>query len=153
MNNRDEMMGLVQEFVEGILREADLNLSCACVMNENTLTVELDGEDTGLALRENARLLYALNHLVNQVFFRKAGGRISFVVDCDDYRGTRVMELQLLARKAAERVRYTTQPYRLQAMPAGERRIIHLALAEEPGVRTESEGSGLYRRVVISPTA
>ncbi len=153
MNNRDEMVGLVQEFVEGILREADLKLSCQCVMNENTLTVELDGEDGGLVLRENARLLYALNHLVNQVFFRKAGGRISFVVDCDDYRGTRVMELQLLARKAAERVRYTIQPYRLQAMPAGERRIIHLALAEEPGVRTESEGSGLYRRVVISPTA
>ena len=150
MMDRDAIIEEVQDFVEGILGVTQLDLTSECeVDDDGAVKVSLKGSDSGLILRENARFLYAVNHLVNQAFFRKAGGKLSFMVDCDDYRSTRVMELQLLARKAAEKVRYTGQTFHLQAMPAGERRIVHLTLAEEPSVRTRSEGSGLHRRVVI----
>jgi spoIIIJ-associated protein len=149
MIDTQDIVDQVCDFVEGILRSTQLDLTCSCEVDDGAVTVSLQGSDSGIALRENARLLYAINHLVNQAFFRKAGGRLSFMVDCNDYRSTRVMELQLLARKAAEKVRYTGQTFHLQAMPAGERRIVHLTLAEEPAVTTRSEGSGLHRRVVI----
>lgn len=141
----------VTEFMEGCIRGATLDLQCRCDVGEEEVTVQLRGPDSGLVLKENARLLYALNHLLNQAFYRKTGRRYSFLVDCDEYRGMRVMELQLLARKAAERVRNSGKSFRLQPMPSSERRVIHLALAEESGVSSESEGNGQHRRVVIQP--
>jgi len=149
MNTEFDVVPEVQDFVSDCVSRAGLELECSCELQDDTITVNLKGPDATLVLRDNARLLYAINHLVNQVFFRRATGQYNFAVDCEDYRNTRVMELRLLAQKAAEQVASTGKPFRLQAMPAGERRIIHLALADEEGVKTESEGGGLYRRVVI----
>ena len=63
----------------------------------------------------------------------------------------RIEELKLSARVAAERVRETHAPFRFNAMSARERRILHLVLKEEAGVRTESEGAGEERQVVVYP--
>ncbi len=152
MTETEEIQGQVKGFVEGLLRQAGLDLECRCESQEGVITVNLEGEDAGLVLRENARLLYSINHLINQAFYRRNEGRFNFLVDCEDYRATRVMELQLLARKAAEKARSSRKPFKLQAMPSSERRIIHLALAEEEGVGTTSEGNGAHRRVVILPS-
>ncbi len=143
----------IQEFVGRWLREANLDLSCSLSLNGEVVTIALEGRDNGLVLRDNARLMYSINHLVNQIYYRRAGGEYTFLVDCGDYRGTRVMELQLLARKAAEKVRSSMSPFKLQPMPSSERRVIHMALADEEGIVTESEGHGAIRRVVILPNA
>jgi spoIIIJ-associated protein len=60
-------------------------------------------------------------------------------------------ELRMTARVAAERVQTSKQPFRLNPMSSRERRIVHLALKEMPGVRTESVGMGEERQVVIHP--
>ncbi len=60
-------------------------------------------------------------------------------------------ELKLSAEVAAERVRQTREPFRFHPMGARERRIIHLALKDQPGVRTTSEGQGEMRQVVVFP--
>ncbi len=73
------------------------------------------------------------------------------MVECNDYRATREAELEELARDAAERVKVSGDLLPMDPMPASERRVVHLALAQEPGVRTESEGAGIQRRVVILP--
>ncbi len=138
-------------FVRGCLQEAGLRMEVQCQTHEDQVTVALEGEDADIVLRENARLLYALNHLVNQAFFRRYQRRYHYLIDCDGFRRSRVMELQLLAEKAAERVQATGQPFNLQPMPSSERRVIHLKLADLEGVRTISQGTGRYRRVVIEP--
>ena len=61
-------------------------------------------------------------------------------------------ELELLAKKAAEKVKTSQRPFPLQPMPANERRIVHMALVSDPQVRTESQGFGDNRRVIISPS-
>lgn len=152
MISREEVLLEVGEFVGECVRRSGLDLQHSCELDEDAVNIFLEGPDGSLVLRDNARLLYAINHLVNQVFFRRADRKLAFVVDCEEYRSGRVLELQLLARKAAEKVRDTGKPFRLQPMPANERRIIHLALSEEPGVTTESEGSGTHRRVVLVPS-
>ncbi|MFQ5737622.1 MAG: protein jag [Acidobacteriota bacterium] len=136
-----------------LVQAAQLDLRCHCEVGEGVIHLRLAGNDSGLVLRDNARLLYGLNHLVGQAFFKRTHGQYSFVVDCNDYRATRVLELELLARKAAEKVAFSGKPFSLQPMPATERRVIHLALADEAGVVTESEGNGRHRRVVILPAS
>jgi spoIIIJ-associated protein len=60
-------------------------------------------------------------------------------------------ELRMTARVAAERVQTSKQPFRLNPMTSRERRIVHMALKDMPGVRTESIGVGEHRQVVIHP--
>jgi len=140
----------VQEFLERVIRDCGLRLEVKVgVLEDGSVAIDLAGEDEGLVLSESGRLLYALNHLVNQVFFRRMKGSVAFRVDCGGYRSLRERELSLLAEKAAERARTWRSKVVLQPMPAAERRIVHLALAGRADVRTESEGRGRNRRVTI----
>ncbi|MGH9593946.1 MAG: protein jag, partial [Bryobacteraceae bacterium] len=115
------------------------------------ITVVFSGPDEGLLLERGAELLLSLEYLavrslrLDPPFF----DRIRF--DSADYRAMRIAELKLSARVAADRVRETRQPFRFNAMAARERRIVHLALKDLPGIRTSSEGDGEERQVVIFP--
>ena len=147
----EALTGQVDKFLRDLLEKATLSLYFVLEVEDRKVNVRLHGQDAGLLLSDNARLLYAISHLLNRAFYRRSTGGYNFVADCDGYLSTRAMELQLMARQAAEKTKALNGPVSLQAMPASERRVIHLALAEEPGVKTESEGSGLYRRVTILP--
>src|SRR5437773_1575444 len=72
-------------------------------------------------------------------------------IDSGGYRALRFEELKMSARVAAERVQQTKQPFRLNPMSSRERRIVHLAVKDIPGVRTQSVGIGEDRQVVIQP--
>jgi spoIIIJ-associated protein len=74
-------------------------------------------------------------------------------LDCGGYRALRFEELRMTARVAAERVEASKQPFRLNPMSSRERRIVHMALKEMTGVRTESIGVGEERQVVIHPAS
>jgi len=139
-------------FLENLLQVARLELRIKEEQpGDEGLLLELHGSDNGVVLGNNARVLYALEHLVNQVVHHRGGSHVKVTLDCNGYRSERVLELQLIARKAAEKVRTTGVSFSLQPMPAAERRVIHLTLAEEAGIRTESSGLGLNRHVVIFP--
>jgi spoIIIJ-associated protein len=146
-----EVATQVEEFLGGLIQTCNLHLRTRASVEDGCVRIDLSGQDAGLVLAESARLLYAMNHLVNQIFHRRVASDCSFVLDCHNYRVDRTAELDLLARKAAEKARSSGTTVSLQPMPSSERRIIHLALADEEGVRTESEGSGRFRRVLIVP--
>jgi len=115
------------------------------------ILVVFQGRDQDLLLERNAELLKALEHIalrwlnLDPQFW----GRVRF--DAGGYRALRIEELKLSARVAAERVRETKVPFRFNAMSARERRIVHLVLKEQAGVRTVSEGAGEDRQVVVYP--
>jgi spoIIIJ-associated protein len=115
------------------------------------ILVIFKGRDQDLLLERNAELLKALEHIALRWLWLDPQfyGRIRF--DAGGYRALRIEELKLSARVAAERVRETHAPFRFNAMNARERRILHLVLKEEPGVRTSSEGAGEDRQVVLFP--
>ncbi|MGB6431472.1 MAG: R3H domain-containing nucleic acid-binding protein [Candidatus Acidiferrales bacterium] len=117
------------------------------------VSVDFSGADQELLLEHNAELLKSLEYIAlrwirldPQLF-----DRVRF--DSGGYRGMRIEELRLSAQVAAERVRETKAPFRFNPMSARERRIVHLALQEEAGVRTASEGDGEERQVVVYPAA
>lgn len=113
--------------------------------------IDFSGPDQDLLLEKNAALLDALESVVfkavrlDEDFFGK------IALDCRGYREMRVQELKLMAQVAAERVIESGDPFTLNPMNARERRIIHLALKDQTKVRTQSEGFGPERKVVIVP--
>ncbi len=115
--------------------------------------LDFSGPDADLLLEKNATLLNALEYLVLRSVRLEEDlfGKITF--DCKDWRRLRARELQLTAQVAAERVIETGAPYPLSPMIARERRIVHLALKNQPLVRTASEGFGPERKVVILPAS
>ena len=117
------------------------------------IVVEFKGRDQDLLLEHNAELLLALEHIALRLLWLDPQfyGRIRF--DAAGYRGIRIQELKLSAHVAADRVRETRAPFRFNAMSSRERRILHLVLKEEPGVRSESDGSGEDRQVVVYPAS
>lgn len=116
------------------------------------VSVLFDGPDTELLLEHNAELLLSLEHLMMRALRLDPRAHELVRLDAADFRATRLAELRLSAQVAAQRVRELHQPFRMSPMSARERRVVHLALANEKGVRTASEGDGERRRVVIYPT-
>lgn len=115
------------------------------------IVVELDGPDADLLLERRGELLWALEDITLRWLRLAPGYHDHIRFDCRDYRAGRVAELKLAAQTAAERVRNGRTPFRFQPMNARERRIVHLALKDEPGVRTASEGERSARAVVVYP--
>jgi spoIIIJ-associated protein len=116
------------------------------------VTVVFEGRDADLLLEHNAELLLALEHLMMRALRLDPRAHELVRFDAADFRATRLAELKLSAQVAAQRVRELHQPFRMSPMSARERRIVHLTLTNEKGVRTSSEGDGERRRVVIYPT-
>lgn len=113
--------------------------------------VDFSGKDADLLLEARAELLEAFAYVATQGARLKEDLRRKVVFDCDDYRATRAAELQLTAQLAAERAIETRKPFALTPMNAVERRSVHLALKDRPDIRTESQGTGPERHVVILP--
>ena len=116
-----------------------------------TAVLDVEGEDLGLLIGRRGTTLAALQYFVNVLVTRKLGSRVLVTVDVEHYHRRREETLQGLARRMADRVRQSRRPITLEPMPAGERRIIHLALSDDPSVMTASTGFGEGRKIVIKP--
>jgi spoIIIJ-associated protein len=151
--------GELNQFLELVVREMELEIefdvsvsqSSETGVQEPDVAVTFRGPDQDLLLERNGELLLALEHIGHR-WLRldpRLHDRVRF--DCGDYRATRLAELKLSARVAAQRVRETGEPFRFNPMSSRERRIVHLELNGAPGVRTMSDGSGDRRQLVIYP--
>ena len=113
--------------------------------------LDVDGDDLGLLIGRRGTTLAALQYIINLMVSRKMGSRVLISLDIEHYRRRREDTLTGLAQRMADRVRQSGRSLTLEPMPAGERRIVHLALAEDSAVTTGSVGEGDGRKVVIYP--
>jgi spoIIIJ-associated protein len=159
--DRDRAVRELERFLDLALREMRLAIeyeiqtpsSPANASGEPEVAVVFRGGDEGLLLERSAELLLALEHVAHR--WLRLDPRLHDHVrfDCGGYRATRLEELKLSARVAAQRVRETGQPFRFNPMSSRERRIIHLELNGAVGVRTVSEGAGDRRQLVVYPAS
>ena len=119
---------------------------------EDPTIIDIQGEDAGLIIGRRGETLRALQYVVNIIRGREEENAVPVVVDVEQYRGRREKHLGVLASRMAERAIASGRPVTLEPMTAADRRIIHMALAPDKGVSTESSGEGTQRRVVITPT-
>ncbi len=108
-------------------------------------------DDVGILIGRRGETLSAIQFLTTLIVAKKVGKWGKILVDVEGYRSRREVTLRNLATRIASRVQETRQPMALEAMPANERRIVHLALQNHPAVTTASTGEGDERHVVISP--
>ena len=116
---------------------------------EDIVELDIEGEDSGLLIGRRGETLRALQFIVNLVVGQRTDGRV--VLDVEGYRERRYASLRTLAIRAAERVSATGRSITLEPMASNERRIIHVTLADNTQVTTESTGVGESRKITISP--
>ena len=137
--------------LEELLRLMDLTGTVEIAMGTETSKLNVRGEDLGVLIGRRGEKLASLQHLVNLIVARREGQHNRIAVDVENYRGRREEQLRDVATRAAQRVVQTGKIIQLEAMPALERRIVHLALVENPRVRTQSVGVEPNRRIVVLP--
>ena len=122
-------------------------------IEEGLPTVELSihGEYGGILIGRRGETLGALQFLAGLLTSRKAERRVRVILDAEGYRERRARLLRDIAMRAAERAQRYRQPIFLDPMVPAERRVVHMTLADHPGVSTHSVGEGDSRRVVVSP--
>jgi spoIIIJ-associated protein len=120
-------------------------------MGTETAKLNVTGSELGVLIGRRGEKLASLQHLVNLIVARKEGQHNRIAVDVENYRGRREDQLREVAQRAAERVTQSGKIIQLEAMPAVERRIVHMALVENPKVRTQSVGVEPNRRIVVLP--
>lgn len=138
-----------QDFLNAIFEGAKFDLRATASETESGCVLNIEGSDSPLLRSEGGELLDALEHLVNQSFARTLPQGERFVCDVDSFRAMREAELRAMARLAAERVRSSGVPFTFGPMNANERRVIHLTLANEEDLATESVGEGNARRLKV----
>ncbi len=115
------------------------------------ILVEFSGSDAGILLERGGEVLRAIEYVCMEAARLGPDDHDKIAFDALGFRKARFDELKMAAQVAAERVAQTKMPYAFQPMSSRERRIIHLALREQEGLRTESEGEGPARHLVVYP--
>lgn len=112
-------------------------------------TLNIEGDDLGVLIGRRGQALSALQYIVRLILAEKTKTWTPFNVDVAGYKNRRYQSLRNLAFRLADQVKTSRRPINLEPMPADERRIIHLALANHPDVTTQSKGEGDKRKVVV----
>jgi spoIIIJ-associated protein len=136
---------LLTEIVEG----AGFDLEVTSRWIDEGCLLNLSGNDSGLALAENAEMLDAFEVILFQAYGRGLDREHRIICDADGFRQTRRSELQAMARFAGDQVRKSGRPFTFGVLNSTERRIIHLTLQQEEDLDTESVGDGRDRRLQV----
>ena len=151
-NNPDDLRDRLEQFVDDLIDRSSLDLRAEVEeAAPETIQVFFDGFDLPLLLGHNAELLDALQYITRRAFAESVASGVQIDFDANNYRESRRQELELMAQKVAEKVKTTRTSFVFDPMNAQDRRIIHTALVDFAGVKTESEGDGQTRRVKIIP--
>ena len=116
---------------------------------EGIVELDIEGQDAGLLIGRRGETIRALQFIANLLIGQRVEGRV--ILDVEGYRERRYVSLRTLALRVAERVHDTGRFITLEPMAANERRVIHMALAENDRVTTESTGVGDGRKITIHP--
>src|ERR1700741_1281315 len=158
--DRESAAEALREFLERIVRASHFDLSVkvrtaeassGTEEGEAEVFADLDGRDKEILVARGGEVLKALEHLAFRALALEPAFHEKIHLDCGGFRALRFEELRMTARVAAERVLASKLPFQLNAMSSRERRIVHLALKDMAGVRTESVGTGEERHIVIHP--
>lgn len=142
---------LIEKITREILSLLEVEAKVEITEKGEIININLQTNKGGILIGRQGNTLYSLQFLISLIVFRKIGEWPRVNLEINEYRRHREETLKKLALSVARRVKISQKEKELPPMNSQERRIIHLALAEDPEVTTESRGEGKERRVVIKP--
>ena len=144
-----ELNERVRDFTQRVMTAMGLTTEVAVTDTPDAIRVEISGADGEQLLRRRAEALDALQLIVNTAFRRELDDDRSFVVDALDYRKAKDAELRQMARFMMEKAK-TSGPQEMGPLNPYARRIVHLTVAEDPALSSESIGDAFMKTVIIS---
>jgi spoIIIJ-associated protein len=140
----------ITDFVQHVVSAMGATLTTSIEESPEGTRINLEGEDGGLLIRRGGEGLSALQHLVATAFRKQLGDDNRVIIDCNGFRREKDAELRQMARYNAERAKSTGAPQEMGPLNPYERRIVHLAIAEDPTVSSESIGDAFMKTVIIA---
>lgn len=141
----------VADFVMKVVREMGLDLQAQVETTTDGTRINLSGDGADMLLARRGEGLQAVQHIVDSAF-RKQLGDERLLVDCMDFRRGKDNELRQMAKFLAEKAKTSGSEQSIGPLNAYERRLVHLAVAEIPGVTSESIGDAAVKTVTITAT-
>lgn len=135
-----------------LLGIAGARLEARVFQGDGELLVDLVGPDVDICFKDSGELLHSLEHLLPRLIRNRVGETVACRVDCDNFHEIREEQLRSLAQRVAVEVVRGGAPKILEPMNPADRRAVHMALADDATVLTESEGDGYFKRVMVRPT-
>jgi spoIIIJ-associated protein len=145
----NELETKLAAFLHEVTAAMGLKLTASIEHQDDHIRVNLDGSGGEVLLRRKAEALDALQHIVNTAFRREHSDQ-HFVVDCMGYRRAKESELKQMTQFLMERAKTTREPQEIGPLNPFHRRLVHLAVAADPALASESVGDAFMKTVIIS---
>jgi len=139
--------GALEEIISFIVDGATVSMQT----KPDGIRLKVKGGNSALLIGKHGRTLDALQYIVHRIVHKKQKTRVRVTIDVEGYRDRRKDSLTQLALRLGEKVKRSGKPATISPMNAYDRRIIHVALKDHAGVRTQSTGTGSIRKLVIYP--
>jgi len=144
-----DVVQVVTEILDTLLGLLGVTGKVEVLSNEIPLSLDIKGDDLGILIGRRGQTLACLEYITKLIVVRRLKAWLPLTVDVAGYKKHRRDSLQRLAIYLAEQVQSRRRPITMEPMPADERRIVHLTLADNPDITTQSIGEGESRKVVI----
>ena len=141
---------LARDFLNRVLKAMKIKVAVEERKQDDSVFFNLRGENLGMLIGKHGQTLDALQYLINLAAHRDSDDKARVILDIEDYRKRRAEALTSLAQRIAFQVKRRGERVVLEPMTPNERKVIHMALQDDPLISTSSEGDEPYRKVVIS---
>ena len=140
----------ITEFLQNVVGAMGLTLTPTVEETPDGTRINLEGEDGGVLVRRGGEGLQALQHLAATAFRKQLGDDNRIVIDCNGFRKDKDAEIKQMALHMLEKARSSGMPQEMGPLNPYERRIVHMAIAEDPAATSESIGDAFMKTVIIS---
>jgi spoIIIJ-associated protein len=147
----EKYVNIARELMICLLERMEIRAEVDGSIKEGNVCLEIRGDKDGILIGKHGRTLEALQVLMNRIINKQAKDPVRVLVDIDHYRDRRSESLARMASRLGERVKSTGEAVTIGPYTAQERRVIHVTLKEDPALKTESLGEGVFKRLTISP--
>lgn len=147
----EEEVEIAKQMIRGLLDRMKVEAEVEGSIKEGNISIEITGDKEGILIGKHGRTLEALQILINRMVNKQAKEHARVVLDVDHYLVRRADSLARMAWRTGERVKREGKAITIGSFNARDRRIIHIALQEEPLLRTESSGEGEMKIITVTP--
>jgi spoIIIJ-associated protein len=146
---RREAMAILKQILEQMGEPTDVR---QIEVDAETVEIEIKGDGSGILIGRHGQTLDALEYIVNRILARRIKDAAPISLETESYRARRRQQLHRMALSMGEKAKREHKPVRLEPMPPRDRRVVHLALKDDPMITTRSAGDGTMRSIEIVPT-
>jgi spoIIIJ-associated protein len=148
----EEGIETAREIMMGLLEKMEITVELNGSLMGRDIYLEVRGDQQGILIGRHGRILDSLQFLINRMVNKRLKEPVKVILDVNDYRKKRGENLKKMAIRSGEKAKMRGFSLTVGPFNAYDRRIIHLALKEDPFLRTESLGEGEMKRVKIIPS-